>query len=140
MVGDETLRPQETPMGMKLQHIDHIALTVRDVEQSTRWYCEVLGMEHRYPGLWGGVPALVFIGETGLALFPAKANPKPSPGSDTIAMMHFAFRVDRAGFEAAQAHLQTLNIAFSYQDHDICHSIYFDDPDGHQLEITTYEL
>ena len=32
------------------------------------------------------------------------------------------------------------NIAVSFQDHDICHSIYSADPDGHQLEITTYEL
>lgn len=128
-------------MTVKIQHIDHIALTVRDVEKSTKWYCDVLGLEHRYAGMWDGVPAMLFIGETGLALFPTKIDdPKPSPGSDTIAMMHFAFRVDRENFEAAQTHLKQLGIPFEFQDHDISHSIYFDDPDGHQLELTTYEL
>ncbi|MBK9124313.1 MAG: VOC family protein [Chloroflexi bacterium] len=128
-------------MPFAIQHIDHIALTVRDVERATRWYCDVLGFEHRYPGLWGGVPAMLFAGDTGIALFPVRAAiPKPSPASDTIAMMHLAFRVDRAGFVKAQDHLSALGIAFEFQDHDISHSIYFSDPDGHRLEITTYEV
>lgn len=128
-------------MTFHIQHIDHIALTVRDVEKSTNWYCEVLGLTHRYPGLWDGVPAMLFIGETGLALFPARTdNPHDPPGSDTIAMMHFAFRASRENFEAAQAQLELLNIPFEFQDHDISHSIYFFDPDGHQLELTTYEV
>ena len=25
-------------------------------------------------------------------------------------------------------------------DHGACHSVYFDDPDGHQIELTTYEV
>jgi len=31
-------------------------------------------------------------------------------------------------------------IKFEFQDHEISHSIYFRDPDGHALEITTYDL
>jgi len=31
-------------------------------------------------------------------------------------------------------------IALEFQDHGIAHSIYFFDPDGHALEITTYDL
>jgi len=27
-----------------------------------------------------------------------------------------------------------------FQNHGIAHSIYFRDPDGHELEITTYEV
>ena len=128
-------------MAFQIQHIDHIALAVRDVEKSTQWYCDVLGMEHRYQGLWDGVPAMLFLGDTGIALFPTRTDdPKPAPGSDTIAMMHFAFRVDRENFAAAQTHLNDVGIPFEFQDHDISHSIYFDDPDGHQLEITTYEV
>lgn len=128
-------------MPFAIQQIDHVALTVRDVESATHWYCDVLGFEHRYPRLWGGVPAMLFAGETGIALFPVRAEiPKPSPSSDAIAMMHLAFRVDRAGFEAAQVHLTALDIPFEFQDHDISHSIYFSDPDGHHLEVTTYEV
>jgi catechol-2,3-dioxygenase len=41
---------------------------------------------------------------------------------------------------AAQEELTKRGIAFHFQDHEISHSIYFDDPDGHQIEITTYEV
>ncbi len=128
-------------MSIQIQHIDHLALTVRDIAKSTEWYCDVLGLEHHYQGMWEGVPAMLFIGNTGLALFPTKSkHPNPPPGSDTIAMMHFAFRVDRTNFSAAQTQLQERGIDFEFQDHEISHSIYFNDLDGHQLELTTYEL
>ena len=31
-------------------------------------------------------------------------------------------------------------ISTEFQDHGISHSIYFQDPDGHQLELTTYDV
>lgn len=126
---------------MKIQNLDHIAITVRDVHRSRDWYCEVLGLEQRYADVWGDVPTFVCAGETGIALFPASVNePKASPGRDTIAMRHFAFRVDRSNFERAKRELNARGTGFEFQDHTISHSIYFDDPDGHQLELTTYEL
>ena len=30
---------------MKLDGLDHVALSVRDVERSAKWYIEVLGLE-----------------------------------------------------------------------------------------------
>ncbi len=33
---------------MELEGIDHVALAVRDVEQSANWYVDVLGFERRY--------------------------------------------------------------------------------------------
>jgi len=50
------------------------------------------------------------------------------------------FRVDRVNFEAAQADLRRRGISVEFQDHGAAHSIYFKDPDGLQLELTTYEL
>ncbi len=41
---------------------------------------------------------------------------------------------------AAQRELASRGIAFHFRDHEISHSIYFRDPDGIELEITTYEL
>ena len=55
-------------------------------------------------------------------------------------MLHLAFRADRENFIAAQDELKKRGIKFEFQDHEISHSIYFYDPDGHQLEITTYEM
>jgi catechol 2,3-dioxygenase-like lactoylglutathione lyase family enzyme len=126
---------------MKLQGIDHVALAVRDLERSIRWYQEVLGLERRYDDVWGAVPAFLGAGATAIALFPvAGENPQPPPGRDVIAMRHLAFRVDRENFTRARVELERRGIAVEFEDHEISHSIYFADPDGHQLEITTYEL
>jgi len=53
-------------------------------------------------------------------------------------MLHVAFRTDRPHFQQAQAELGLRKIPFEFQDHQISQSIYFHDPDGHQIEITTY--
>jgi catechol-2,3-dioxygenase len=55
-------------------------------------------------------------------------------------MLHLALRTDRANFLQAQQELKQRGIKFHFQDHEISQSIYFRDPDGHELEITTYEL
>ena len=128
-------------MTLTVQHLDHIALTVQNIEASITWYCEVLGLEHRYRGLWNGVPAMLFAGETGLALFPVQQHPPaPAPDGRALTMTHFAFRVDYPRFLAFQRHLQAMDVPYEFQDHDIAHSIYFLDPDGHQVEITTYDI
>ena len=125
----------------EVQGIDHVALAVRDIETSASWYQEVLGLKRMHEKLWGGVPAFVGVGKTALALFPVQGtNPEEPPGKNVIAMRHFAFRVDHANFVLAQSELKARSIAFKFQDHDIAHSIYFHDPDGHEVELTTYEV
>jgi catechol 2,3-dioxygenase-like lactoylglutathione lyase family enzyme len=124
-----------------VEGIDHIALTVRDVDCSVAWYRDVLGLERRYQDAWGNYPAMVGIGTTSIALFPVEgADPKPSPGRDVLAMRHFAFRTDRKNFDAARSELNQRGIAVEFQNHGISESIYFHDPDGHEVEITTYEV
>lgn len=122
-----------------LEGIDHVALAVRDVRQSAAWYIDVLGFEHRLRGMWEGVPTFVGKGTTALALFPLGRGETPKPARG-IRMLHLAFRASRRDFLQAQADLQKRGISFEFQDHEISHSIYFQDPDGHELEITTYEL
>jgi catechol 2,3-dioxygenase-like lactoylglutathione lyase family enzyme len=126
---------------MQLEGVDHIALGVRDIERSAKWYIEVLGFERFHEGMWDGVPTFIGKGNTGIALFPANPNAKSTrPTHRDIRMLHLAFRANRENFLAAQRELEKRGIKFEFQDHGIAHSIYFTDPDGHQLEITTYEL
>ena len=127
--------------GFTLQGIDHVALAVRDVSASARWYEEVLGLKRRYEAAWGDYPAVVGVGTTALALFPVEGDtPQPRPGRDVLAMRHAAFRVDADNFLRARDALMRRAIAFTSQHHGISQSIYFLDPDGHELEITTYDL
>lgn len=125
----------------RIEGIDHVALAVRDVECSVSWYTGVLGLTRLHQNVWGNSPAVVGVGTTALALFPVEgANPQPPPKRDTLAMRHVAFRVSRADFERAQTELLRRGITVEFQDHGIAHSIYFHDPDGHELELTTYAI
>ena len=126
---------------MQLEGIDHVALAVRDVERSANWYIEVLGFERLHERMWDGIPTFIGKGNTAIALFPASdGDSKSAARTSKIRMLHLAFRADHDGFLAAQEELKKRGIKFEFQDHEISHSIYFADPDGHQLEITTYDL
>ena len=127
---------------MQLEGIDHVALSVRDVELSAKWYIDVLGFERKHEGMWNGIPTFIAKGTTAIALFPARNHDsKKTPASAAwMDMLHLAFRANRQNFLAAQRELKERGITFEFQDHEISHSIYFHDPDGHELEITTYEL
>lgn len=122
-----------------LEGIDHVALSVRDVERSAQWYIEVLGFKRLHEGMWNGVPVFIGKGSTALALFPVGEKLAASAPAE-IRMLHLALRANRKNFLAAQKELKQRGIEFEFQDHEISHSIYFRDPDGHRLEITTYEV
>jgi catechol 2,3-dioxygenase-like lactoylglutathione lyase family enzyme len=127
---------------MQLEGIDHVALSVSDVERSAEWYMDILGFERKYEGMWNGVPTFIGKGATAIALFPARDHDSRTATlhAGKIHMLHLAFRANRKNFLAAQEELKRRGIRFQFQDHEISHSIYFRDLDGHQLEITTYDL
>jgi catechol 2,3-dioxygenase-like lactoylglutathione lyase family enzyme len=128
-------------MKFTIRRIDHVALTVRDVARSIAWYEGVLGLERKHEEVWGDCPAMMFAGDTALALFPARGAVAEPPDHNRAAIMrHLAFQVDRRNFLQAQDSLRTRGIEFTFEDHSISHSIYFRDPDGYELELTTYEL
>jgi catechol-2,3-dioxygenase len=97
---------------------------------------EVLGLERRFEEEWGSHPAIVCVGDSCVAIFPAEGDARPE--GDTI--QHFAFRVDRANFERAQEAFRERGMEFRFADHGLSHSVYISDPDGHRIEITTYEV
>jgi catechol 2,3-dioxygenase-like lactoylglutathione lyase family enzyme len=123
-----------------VEGIDHVAMSVSDVERAAQWYIDVLGFKRLHEGMWDGVPVFIGRGTTALALFPIRANERSISERGGIRMLHLAMRANRKNFLAAQEELKQRGIRFEFQDHEVAHSIYFRDPDGHRLEITTYEL
>ena len=123
---------------MHLEQIDHVALRCASVEASKDWYVRTLGLEHVFQGHGGGVPIILRLGSTFLTLFPQKANEKPAANGRA---WHLALRAATyADFLAAQSELKAKGVSFQFQDHEISRSIYFSDPDGYLLEITTYDV
>ena len=122
---------------MRLEQIDHVALHCASPQRTSEWYVNTLGFEHAFPDEWSGVPIFLRLGSTFIALFPRKENAQIGDGH----VSHLAFRAATyADFESAQTNLRSKGIAFEFEDHGVSHSIYFLDPDGFQLEITTYDL
>jgi catechol 2,3-dioxygenase-like lactoylglutathione lyase family enzyme len=123
-----------------LDALDHVALVVRDVAASAAWYADTLGLRRVHEDVWD-VPAMMMApgSPSGVALFAAREGAEPAPPR-SIGMAHLAFRADRAAYEGFKGSLAARGIAWEEEDHEIAHSIYFADPDGHRLEITTYDV
>ena len=95
-------------------------------------------MERRFADVWDGEgdPVVLCNGDACVALF-------EPVGGDAVAAdgvnRHFAIRLDRANFDRRGA-LAERAIDAELWDHTICHSLYIRDPDGHQVELTTYDV
>lgn len=116
-----------------VDQIDHVEVFVSDLIAAARWYAEVLGLKEICR--WDPEPIMIGAGNTKLALFKASAVTAGGEGS----WHRVAWRTNKEGFDAAQGHLARQGIEFRGPiDHGIARSIYFQDMDGHPLEITYY--
>lgn len=123
------------------QGLDHVAIGVRDLERSRLFYEDVLGLERTHEE-WD-VPVVMSASGTGIALFPKELHPSSTPDDaepQAIRVLHIAFRLDRDGFDDARGALARMGVAAHFSDHQISHSVYLQDPDGHQIELTTYDV
>ena len=111
---------------------------MRDLEAARAWYLEVLGLEEI--GRWDPEPIMIGAGGTQLALFrarPGATTPADDNDGSRLAWRRVAWGTDRPGFERAQTHLRRHGVRFyGPVDHGSAWSIYFEDLDGHPLEIT----
>jgi catechol 2,3-dioxygenase-like lactoylglutathione lyase family enzyme len=138
--------------------IDHVELLVPDRYEAAAWYRRVLGLEilTDYEH-WASNPAGPLMissdgGSTKLALFEGHpfddAQGGPQASRTTPGFHRVAFRVDADGFKACLRRLAESGItderhqpitADSAIDHGQAYSVYFCDPYGHHLEVTTYD-
>ena len=110
-------------------------MTVHDGERSAQWYHDIFGFEllQKFTRTW-----LVGRGSCNLGLTELP-NGHPIEKLDTrIAIQHIAFHVEPNDFASAVQALRDLKIPFEGPDDSgvAGPSVFFHDPDGHELEIT----
>lgn len=124
---------------IKLKRLDHLVLTVRDVEATCKFYTDVLGME-AFTFAGGSRKALRF-GQQRINLFEhgKETNPcalHPVPGSADLCF------ITETPLEQVMEHLQRCQI--EVEEGPVVrtgatgriHSVYFRDPDGNLLEVS----
>ena len=145
------MNDQPTERPFRVEAIDHVEFFVPNRHEAAAWYRDLLGFEELPdPAQWAQDPRGPLMitsdgGRTKLALFRG-----PGQGEQPTAGFHrVAFRVDGAGMvaflkRAAARSLKDLSGQpigrNSVSDHEASLSVYFQDPWGHRLEVTTYEV
>lgn len=126
--------------------IDHVELFVPDRSHAAAWYARVLACRP-VPGTeqWATHPQGPLMlspdgGRTKLALFVGE----PQGSRSTAGFHRVAFRLDGQEWLAFVARLAELGLeegasAARVVDHTGAWSVYFTDPFGHHLEVTTYD-
>jgi catechol 2,3-dioxygenase-like lactoylglutathione lyase family enzyme len=119
----------------RVQQIDHVEMFVPDRYEAAKWYRQMLGLEIVSEfEFWAdeGGPLMIAAGTTKLALFTGE----PRGQHPTAGFHRVAFRVDGPGYVEL---CRRLGIPHEEADHTKSWSVYFSDPYGHLLEVTTYD-
>ena len=115
-----------------VQRLEHWTLVTKDVEQSKRFYTEVLGA--KAPQRAGGGPTSVDLAGTLIDLFPAGEGRQPSPGSGG---QHHAYIIRLEDYDPWVEHFRSKDVPIRRTTHGLGRmSIYVDDPDGYHIEFT----
>jgi glyoxylase I family protein len=141
-------------MPFRVQQIDHVETYVPDRRKAAEWYRRILGFEVvPEREFWAEDPQGPLMissdgGNTVIALF--EGDPAaPQEGRRASGFYLLAFRVDGAGFLEFLERAAALGLTgaggtplsrASAVDHGGAWSVYFRDPWGHDLEVTTYDI
>lgn len=113
--------------------LNHVTLSVKDVEESFAFYTQVLGL--RPIAKWPR-GAYLLAGDTWIALV-LDENVRESTLSEYT---HIAFSVSGDDFERLSTHIKQSEAEIWQESWTEGASLYFVDPNGHKLEIHASDL
>ena len=121
--------------------IDHVALSVSDLERSLKFYTEVLGLkiterENQKPG----VEYFLDCGTSLVGLIQGDSKGDNHVLQDGgLGGNHFSFRARTSDFDRIVEEVRSRDIPITYlKKREKSWSLYFLDPDGNKLEITAW--
>ncbi|MGH0033093.1 MAG: VOC family protein [Myxococcota bacterium] len=133
---------------MSIRHIDHLAITVADIETTIAFYRDVLDAEVLYEDLWraGKIPIVQLrLGASRLSVHAASGPAEPHAHVPMPGSGDFCFRWDGTVAEAV-ARLERHGVPViegpvprPAADATLGRSVYFRDPDRNLLELLTTE-
>ena len=126
---------------IRVQGIDHVALSVADLDKSLKFYTEVLGLkisprENQKPG----TEYFLDCGTSLVGLIQGDKNGDKHELQDGgLGGNHFSFRVHTKDFDDYVKEVEKRGIKITYQKkREKSWSLYFLDPDGNKLELTAW--
>ncbi len=128
---------------INLLSIDHVALSVRNLDKALEFYTKTLGLkiterEYSKPGIEYFLDCGA--GLIGLIQGDEKGNHHVLQDGG-IGGNHVSFRVNTKDFDRTCEEIKNLGLEITYQKkREKSWSLYFKDPDGNKLEITAWPL
>ena len=116
-----------------IKGLNHITLSVSDLDRSLAFYCELLGFKRR--AVWKN-GAYLEAGNIWLALLVDVSTIQTGRADYS----HIAFDCDRSSFQQLSNTLANAGYASWQENKSEGDSYYFCDPDGHKLEIHVGDL
>ncbi len=128
---------------IKVMGIDHAAISVKNLDVSLKFYSEVLGLkisprEYQKPG----IEYFLDCGTSLIGLIQGDPNGEKHMLQDAgLGGNHVSFRVKTQDFDACVEDLKAKNVTITFQKkREKSWSVYFLDPDGNKLELTSWPL
>jgi catechol 2,3-dioxygenase-like lactoylglutathione lyase family enzyme len=126
-----------------LSKLVHFSIPVSDVVASTRFYTEIVGLQHLATVAHG---TMAFLDAAGVCVILVKRDPPINKVAENHGGVHHSFGIAAGEYKAALDHLRAHGVAISFEEDRQGGVIngpraYFTDPDGTVLEfidLTSY--
>jgi catechol-2,3-dioxygenase len=132
----------DVEIGMPITRLNHAVLYVRDLDETVRFYTDVLGFQvvNMTPDGFRAAAFLRAGGSTNdhdLGIFAIGSDAAPSgAGRDTVGLYHLAWEVDTLDeLERVEQSLSAAGALAGASDHGTTKSLYGKDPNGIEFEI-----
>ena len=141
---------QKSTSAVRPAGVSHLVLNVRELDESERFWTDVMGFE-RVGELKRGMKMRFYRGGTpghhhdiALNEVPGAADTEPAEWSmrgGQVGLNHVAIEYpDRESWLRQVEHLQASGVTFHMRgEHGMSHSVYISDPNGHGIEVL-YDL